>query len=216
MYRYYRYKTERPHYDADKKFYVCSSGGCASQMICHYLGNFGDVYHLHSRQPPIKLTNTGYDDNKTYAEWFSNLEIPDNELYKYKVIFLYRNPLEVIYSRYIDAPNMLKNVQCKDIDITVADCIAAKKDLFELEDFFDNYTNSVNQTRNYPIYCVKYAELFDNISQFNQIFSIPNIATLYPTKCEKNKDTETISLTLKEIYKPFNTKIEAMKFIEIR
>jgi hypothetical protein len=213
MYRFYRYKTERPHYDPNKKFYVCSYGGCGSQMLCHYLGNFGDVYHLHSRQPPIQLTNTGYDDNKTYAEWFSTLEIPDEELFKYKVIFLYRNPVDVIYSRYIDSPAMLKNVQCTNINVTVNDCIQAKMDFFGLGEFFDNYTQK--PMKNYPIYCVKYEDLWANMSLFNQTFSLPNIPLLYPVKKENEKPQKNYN-DLVRIYKSLNEKINAMRFIELR
>jgi len=213
MYRFYRYKTERPHYDPNKKFYVCSYGGCGSQMLCHYLGNFGDVYHLHSRQPPIQLTNTGYDDNKTYAEWFSTLEIPDEELFKYKVIFLYRNPVDVIYSRYIDSPAMLKNVQCANINVTVNDCIQAKMDFFGLGEFFDNYTQK--PMKNYPIYCVKYEDLWANMSLFNQTFSLPNIPLLYPVKKENEKQQKNYN-DLVRIYKSLNEKINAMRFIELR
>jgi len=218
MYRFYRYKTDRRHYDSNKKFYVCSSGGCGSQMICHYLGNFGDVYHLHSRYPPEKLTNTGYDDDKTYAEWFSQIEIPDNELYKYKVIFLYRDPIEVIYSRYINCPAMLKNVQCNDINVTIKDCLRENKDLFGLEEFFNNYT-SESSKRNYPIYCVKYEEFWNNISLFNQTLSVSNILKLYPVREERKKqqerDKEEVE-SLREIYKPLNNRITNMRFIELR
>lgn len=212
MYRFYRYKPDRRHYDPNKRFYVCSYGGCGSQMLCHYLGHFGDVYHLHSRLPPEKLSNTGYDDNKTYSEWFSEKEIPDQELFKYKVIFLYRNPTDVIYSRYIDSPAMLKNVQCADINVSVADCVRENKDLFGLVEFFENYTKT--RAKNYPIYCVKYEDLWDNMSLFNQTFSLPNIPALYPVKIEReNKEQST---ELREIYKELNETINKMRFIELR
>jgi hypothetical protein len=213
MYRFYRYKKERKHYDPNKKFYVCSYGGCGSQMLCHYLGNFGDVYHLHSRHPPEKLTNTGYDDEKTYSEWFSSSEIPESELHKYNVIFLYRNPIDVIYSRYIDSPDMLKNVQCSDVNISVEYCMREGKDLFELEDFFNNYTTK--SVKNYPIYCVKYEDLFENIPLFNETFALPNIPSLFPERKEKEKKIQAPK-ELVEIYQPFTEKLKQMTFIEKR
>jgi hypothetical protein len=217
MYRFFRYKTDRKYYDANKKFYVCSAGGSGSQMLCQYLGNFGDVYHLHSRNPPVKLTNTGYDDHYTYAEWFGTTEIPESELYKYKIIFLYRDPVDVIYSRYIDCPAMLKNVQCKDINVTVKDCIRENKDLFGLEEFFNNYVTPT-LSKNYPIYCVKFEDFWQNIAFFNQTFSLPNILELHPVKEEKetppirNKEEEE---KLRGIYQPLNDKMKKMRFIEM-
>ena len=213
MYRFYRYKTDRPFYDTNKKFYVCSYGGCGSQILCHYLGNFGDVYHLHSRCPPEKLKNTGYNDGRTYAEWFSYTDIPEDEVHKYKVIFLYRNPIDVIYSRYINSPAMLKNIECKDTSISVEDCISKQQDLFELENFFDNYTN--HKLKNYPIYCIKYDTFWDNISILNKLLNIPDISYLYPIKKESNnliQNREDLEL----IYKSLNDKINNMSFIEIR
>jgi hypothetical protein len=214
MYRFSRYKLERPHYTPSNIFYVCSYGGCGSQMLCQYLGHFGDVYHLHSRVPPQKLTNTGYDDEKTYAEWFSTIDIPDAALYKYKVIFLYRNPADAIQSRYIDCPAMLKNVQCADTTVTVADCLRTQKDLFGLEEFFDNYTSPSSSKKNYPIYCVKYEDFWENIPYFNQTCALPDIPALYPVKNERAK--KPADPTLSELYSGLNAKMQQMAFIEKR
>jgi hypothetical protein len=216
MYRFYRYKTERPYYSETHKFYVCSYGGCGSQMLCHYLGHFGDVYHLHSREPPPKLTNTGYDDNKTYAEWFSYNEIPEADLYKYTVIFLYRNPVDAIYSRYIDSPAMLKNVQCADANVTVADCLRVNQDLFGLAEFFDNYTIPSQPARNYPIYCVKYEDFWANIPRFNETFALPDIPALYPVKNEREQKTKAGDRSLADLYSGLNAKMQQMAFIEKR
>jgi hypothetical protein len=183
-------------------------------MLSHYLGNFGDVYHLHSRQPPEKLTNTGYDDDKTYAEWFSDTEIPESDLHHYKVIFLYRNPVDVIYSRYINSPAMLKNVQCADINVTIEDCIREQSDLFGLSEFFDNYTNKV--AKNYPIYCVKYEEIWNNMSLFNQVCGIPSIPALYPVKLEKEIENKSDADALCDIYQPLSDTMARMKCIELR
>ena len=103
----------------DKKiFYVCSYGGCGSKMLCKYLSNFGEVKHIHSRNPPNKLEyiydnkykltefnyrnlicDNNYNDYK-YNEWFNNIEIPKNELNNYYVIYIYKNPVKSIYSRF--------------------------------------------------------------------------------------------------------------------
>lgn len=212
MYRFYRYKPSRPYYDKDKIFYVCSFGGCGSQAICHYLGYFGDVYHIHSRRPPVRLTNTGYNDNKTYAEWFSDTIISDNEVKKYKVIFVYRDPVECIYSRFQDNQSHIKNIQCSNMSVTVSDCIREKKDLFELEEFFDLYTTKT--ARNYDIYCIKYETFWRNIETFNDAMGIPHIPFYYPEKKETVKDRSFYS-ELRQIYQPLINKMSKLKPIEI-
>lgn len=210
MYRFYRYKSERPHYDKNKTFYVCSYGGSGSQMLCHYLGHFGNVYHLHSRIPPVHLTQTGYDDHSTYAEWFNTTEIDDLE--KYKVIFIYRDPVKSIYSRF-NNKQICINIQAPEVELK--DVLEQKKDLFGLEDFFDQYTRK--PLKNYNIYCIKYELLWEkgNFSILNQTMNIPDIPELYPIKKETPHE-EIYTEELNKIYHSLHEKMKKMKFLEIR
>jgi len=172
MQHYRRYYKEMPYYDKTKKFYVCSYGGSGSKMLCDYLGYFGDVYHIHSRHPPSTLTQTGYDDKSTYDEWFNTTKLTEDEIKNYKVIFIYRDPLRSIYSRY-NNESTLKNVQAPFPNTTLKEVIEQKKDLFGIEDFFDNYTKV--QIKNYPIYCIKYELLWAHFSFFNKSINIPDL-----------------------------------------
>jgi hypothetical protein len=70
-------------------------------------------------------------------------------------------------------------------DISLSDVLKSRKDLYKLEQFFDNYT--IKQERNYRIYCVKYEQFWDNIPFFNNIIGIPDIKELYPIKHEVAK-----------------------------
>ena len=45
----------KEYYDDTKRFYVCSYGGCGSQLFRNYLKLFGQSFHIHSRKPPLKL-----------------------------------------------------------------------------------------------------------------------------------------------------------------
>jgi hypothetical protein len=201
-----------PHYDKKKKFYVCSYGGSGSKMLCDYLGYFGDVYHLHSRHPPSALTKTGYDDKSTYDEWFNTTELTKEELKNYKVIFIYRDPLRSIYSRY-NNESTLKNVQAPFPTATLQDVVDQKKDLFGIEDFFDRYTKI--QHKNYPIYCIKYELIWDHFPFFNTLMNIPDLPERYPKKYEIKRQ-ELHKDVLSEIYKSLREKMDAMHFLEIR
>ena len=212
MEHYRRFYTDMPHYDKNKKFYVCSYGGSGSKMLCDYLGYFGDVYHLHSRHPPSALTKTGYDDKSTYDEWFNTIELTKEELKNYKVIFIYRDPLRSIYSRY-NNESTLKNVQAPFPTATLQDVVDQKKDLFGIEDFFDRYTKV--QHKNYPIYCIKYELIWDHFPFFNTLMNIPDLPERYPKKYEIKRQ-ELHKDVLSEIYKSLREKMDAMHFLEIR
>jgi hypothetical protein len=200
-------------------FYVCSSGGCGSTLIFNYLKHFGKAYHIHDRYPPEKLCYVGNEntDSPVYSEWFNKTQIPEDKLKNYKVIFVYRNPIQVIFSRFAgsNGPNVahLQHVMCDNNgSIYFGDVIKSNKDLYKLEEFFDNYTIPTN--RNYDIICVKYEDFFKNISEFNAALEIPDIINLYPDKRERTKTFSFIK-ELSDIYQQLMKKMNRMKFIEI-
>jgi hypothetical protein len=206
-------------FNKNMNFYICSSGGCGSTLIFNYLSNFGNVYHIHDRYPPEKLSYIGEENtkNKVYSEWFNSTEIPEDKLNNYKVIFIYRNPIQVIFSRFTSprGPNVphLQHIKCDNNgEIYFRDVIRTGSDLYKLEEFFDNYT--IPKKRNYPIYCVKYEDFFYNITLFNKVLGIPDIKSLYPKKQERSKSFTYVK-ELFIIYYSLMTKMNRMKFIEM-
>jgi len=199
----------------NKIFYVCSYGGSGSYMLTNYLSNFGKVVHIHSRYPPKKLTYTGCKNSNTYCykEWFNDVQIADCNLHKYMVIYIYRNPIHAIFSRFenkIGTNPHLIHIQCNP-NIKLQDIIDSNKDLYGIEEFFNNYTKKKN--RNYDIYCVKYEDFWDNIETFNKTFGIPDTKYLYPIKSETSKRYTHLN-ELNKIYGPLICKMNSMKFIE--
>lgn len=215
----YNANTYKNYYDENKIFYVCSSGGCGSTILFEYLKNFGKVYHIHDRYPPNELEYVGNvnTDKEVYSEWFNGVKIPDNELHKYKVIFIYRNPIAVIYSRFAQAngPNIphLQHIKCNNNgNINIFDVLKLKTDLYGIESFFDSYT--IPTKKNYDIYCIKYELFWNNISLFNKILAIPDVQKLYPVKQERAKKYQYMT-ELSKIYRPLINKMHTMKFIEL-
>jgi len=207
------------HFNKNMNYYICSFGGSGSTVLFQYLSNFGNVYHIHDRFPPSKLQYVGTNNSTEdiYSEWFNNVEIPESEIHNYKIIFIYRHPLQVIYSRLTQRtnPNIkhLQHIKCDNNgDISLADVLNSRKDLYKLEQFFDNYT--IKQERNYRIYCVKYEQFWDNISFFNNIIGIPDIKELYPIKHETRKPIRNIPL-LNSIYSSLINKMNNKLFIEL-
>ena len=200
-------------------YYVCSFGGCGSTMLANYLSNFGDVEHIHSRYPPNKLSYVGNNNSRRgiYKEWFNNVPISSDKLKNVKVIFIYKNPLNAIYSRFVTkfgpyVPH-LKHIQCENNGfIRLMDVIRTKRDLYKIEEFFDNYTTK--KGRNYNIYCVKYEDFWDNIETFNKTLGIPDVKELYPKRKETMRHGK-YNNELNEIYKSLIHKMNRRKFIEI-
>jgi hypothetical protein len=200
-------------------YYICSSGGCGSTVLFNYLSMFGNVYHIHDRYPPNKLQYIGKENTieNIYSEWFNNVEIPEDKLNNYKVIFIYRHPIQVIFSRFAqkNGPNInhLHNIKCDNNgNINFFDVIRSKRDLYKMEEFFDNYITP--KERNYNIYAVKYELFWNNIRLFNKIIGIPDIKELYPQKQEKSKSFTYVN-ELNYIYSSLINKMNKMPFIEI-
>lgn len=207
------------YFNPDMNYYICSSGGCGSTLLMEYLSHFGNVYHIHDRYPPEKLCYIGneHSSENVYTEWFNKTEIPDDKLHLYKVIFIYRDPIKVIFSRFIQpqGPNIahLQHIKCINNGlIGLKDIVNTGIDLYGLEQFYDNYTNPKN--RNYQIYCVKYELFFKNISLFNKVLGLPDIRHLYPVKNERAKYLTHLQ-ELSTIYYRLIMKMNAMPFIKL-
>ncbi len=192
----------------EKVFYVCSYGGCGSKVLCEYLGYFGKVKHVHSRQPPINLTHIGLYSQ--YDEWFSKIPIAKEDLQNYYVIFIYRDPIKAIQSRFGQKEH-LEHIQCNPT-ITLKQVIETQQDLYGIENFFDNYTNKTTK-RNYKIYCVKYEDLFNNIEELNRVLNIRCNKDIYPVEKTSNKPLSREHLALYPIYANLIKKMNGMKFI---
>lgn len=206
-------------FNKNMNYYICSIGGCGSTVIFNYLKNFGNVYHIHDRYPPQKLKYVGEKntDKDVYSEWFNDVDIPEDELKNYKVIFIYRHPIKVIFSRFAQSkgPNIthLQNIKCiNNGNINIYDVIKFGKDFYGIEEFFDNYTVPCN--RNYNIYAIKYELFWNNIELFNKALNIPDIKQFYPIKQENPKKISFIK-ELSCIYNSLINKMNRMRFIEL-
>ena len=186
--------------EKNRTFVVCSYGGCGSSMLSNALRKYGNVVHSHARYPPQKLrifTLTGLGG-----------EISPEHLHKFKVIFIYKDPVKAIYSRFTDKQH-LKHIGSNPY-VTIPDFAHKKIDLYQLEAFYDNFVN--DNDRNYKIYCVKYEELFEKQDELSKVLELPEPLCL--TKKETNRQRPHAQ-DLETVYKPLKDKMAAMPFIHI-
>jgi hypothetical protein len=207
------------YYDPTKFYYVCSFGGCGSTPLTKYLSNFGNAFHVHSREPPDKLAYVGKylsPDPGSHENWFNGVPVKEEDLPNFKVIYLYRDPLKCIYSRFInmnrpDNPerNHIFNIQCPRRYINLKDVVEHRQDLYRLEEFFDNYTRQ-NPNRNYEIIPLEYNQVFDDFPAFNKLLDLPNDESLFPVKKETKREPY-YEPELREVYKSLINKMTQRK-----
>ena len=197
-----------------RTFYVCSFGGCGSYMLTRYLSKYGKVHHVHSRRPPINLchvgnSRTGIDG--VYFEWFDcDRPVVPEEAANHTVIFIYRNPVPAIYSRFGMTAH-LRNIQCDD-QVTIQEVASSGKDLYKLEEFFNNYTQAFKL--NYDVVCVKYETLFDEFSNLDKALNITSVPGQWPTRKETMRPTPHMH-ALRRIYAHLISKMDAMPPIHV-
>lgn len=190
-----------------KHFYVCSYGGSGSTMLYIALKKYGECLHIHSRNPPDKLQYIGKNEGgDTYSEWFNGIEIPDNEIENYYVIYIYRNPCYAIPSRFINSAH-LQNIQI-DKNIKLNQVLDKETDLYKIRDFYNNYTTP-NENRNYKIIAVKYEDIFKKQDELSEILGIGKLNLV--NKSRRN----AINPKLNNIYKELIDIMENNPFIMI-
>jgi len=193
-----------------KKFYVCSYGGCGSNMLCRALEKYGVSYHIHDKFPPKELEYVG---GKVYYEWFNGIKIPKNELENYYIIYLYRNPVNSLSSIFRRFSKIMRthllHIKC-NTNPSIADVIKQKRDLYGLKEFYVNYTTK-DPNRNYTIYCVKYEELFERQDELSAVLGIEKLNLV-----KHENDNNAIQPYLKDldfIYSDINCLMKKNDFI---
>ena len=93
--------------------------------------------------PFIIRNKIGLNDDCCY---FSGYNIENYNIKNYTVIYLYRNPIYSIYSRFIIHGNIknLQNILCDNINTTLDEILKKEEDLYKLTEFYDNFVNNNN------------------------------------------------------------------------
>lgn len=193
----------------DKIFYICSYTGCGTMILRVALQQMG--YHskiVHDRNPPKKLEFVSNDFVESGNERpdnvfnFNGIKVPDEYKHKIHVIYIFKNPINSIYSR-LQKENMTRHIFNNTKNVKFEDVIEQKKDLYELENFFDNYTNP-KEERDYKITCINYHKLFDNQNEISKHLGVGQLNLIKKEREHEQKNYDILS----EIYSYLNSKIE--------
>ena len=106
----------------------------------------------------------------------------------------------------------MKNIQLENTNITIPDLCHQKKDLYKINEFYNNYT-TVNSKRNYKIICVKYELIFKKQNKLSKLLGIGPL-NLEKIETKRNYPVK-IKKKLELIYKNLNLKMKKNKFIKI-
>lgn len=165
------------------EFYVCSFGGSGSWMLAQYLSRYGEVTHVHSRNPPATLQRADRQTEHFTTEFKSPRRV--------HVVYVFREPVKAMYS--VERRHSMKT-HCINIECNSANTFGMSllnEDVFRLEEFFDNYTTP--KERNYAITCVKYETMLANMRQLNAALGIRDDPTTYPTFTETSVPVPDLS-----------------------
>ena len=126
-----------------------------------------------------------------------------------KIIYLEipKNASSFIKKHITSWKNLSRNDQC-----TIEDVIQQGKDLYGIQEFFDNYTKP-NPKRNYKIICVKYEELFEKQNELSELLNIGPLNLI--KKESKRTINEENEKSLNEIYRDLKNTMNCMSFITI-
>lgn len=77
-----------------------------------------------------------------------------------------------------------------DRNIKLKDVLDKQKDLYEIKQFYDNYTKP-DKKRNYKIYSVKYEDIFDKQNELSKILGIGKL-NLVRRETKRNNNAKNI------------------------
>jgi hypothetical protein len=186
-----------------RTFHVCSYGGCGSKMLCTALKKYGIVHHIHTRNPPVKLTHVS-------GEYYTDRPIKESELQQHVVIYIYKNPIKSLFSRFVGNPGGRKNIQVKDPKLDLDDVVRDRVDHLGFGEFFHNYTTPVPE-RNYKIICVKYEDIFERQDELAQVLGVGDLKLVRKETPRTYKHEEV----LQEIFKDLLQEMSRMDFITV-
>lgn len=171
-------------------FYICSLGNSGELLLKENLEKIGEVHIIYDTKIPLFLEYIGTQKGgKELKNHFNGIPIPINQLFDYKVIFLY-NP-SVSFFIDLDKNDYLKELLNIDSNIKLIDNLDKNCDLFNINKFFTQIFNN-HFDRNYDIYFINILKLETYEKSIKTLLNIDkcNLLENYNTFLENIKNIE--------------------------
>ncbi|KAJ8600569.1 hypothetical protein CTAYLR_008172 [Chrysophaeum taylorii] len=227
-----------------RTYVVVSYGGCGSKMLAGWLSSLGKtkklvsrVYHLHDATPPDLLRELppprappsqqrdfrarrfpGGGRFRTDTPVVGNLD-------DYRVLFIFKDPVEALVSRYGFGHCEHLGGDCGETEASFPKLdayAAAGRDRMGLVKFFDAYVEP-NPRRQYPVLLLNYHKLWDNLPALMRALGLPvDLAGSFPERTETVRNdltgaaenneahTEATRRALDKIYEPILDRIRTL------
>lgn len=194
-------------------YIVASYGGCGSKMMAGFLSQLPKahktyVYHIHDRSPPKLLRQmpkpppptirSGGNDFRSGrfpgGSKFKRDTEPVDDLNEYRVVYMYKDPVEALVSRY--GWGHCNHIQgdCGDAEAQwpKLDKYAKKQvDRMRLKDHFNAFHHP-EEPREFPIVAINYHRLWDNIPAVLTALGLPgSLASTFPPRTETVRNDMT-------------------------
>jgi len=222
-----------------RSYLITSYGGSGSKMLCGLIAmapnkRINYIWHVHDpvpsqsklfaplKHPNLRRTNIRPGQDFRSIQFMDTdlnnkqrmVEIPANGIDDFRFVFLFRNPIEAMLSRYFYG-------HCKNLkgdcgtDKTFPSYLKYAKesgDRMRLEEHYDNYITK-NSNRQYPIIAINYHRMWDDLEDILDILGLPrDLKSKFPKRAEKRRSTDATigDATVEELVDHFSVKFSSL------
>ena len=180
--------------------------------MARFVANYYPVVHLHDGVPPLELTKPVFRDGKSDYSFHRDKKVNPK---KYKVIFIYRDPVVARLSRGTMQHCINIDGDSDNYKEDLVEYVKYGHDTMRYSDHFDAYTRSSN--KNYSVLCVNFNRMWDFVSELLVALDIPQAeAHNFPVKRDSNYNVDDAILSdLRDMYSELNEKIRLMPPIHL-
>ena len=234
-----------------RTYVVVSYGGCGSKMLAGWLSNMEKqsggtrvkrVFHFHDNRPPNALREIpAAKQQPSRQNDFRARKFPGGGRFKtdtqpvadldaYRVLFIFKDPVEALVSRYGHGHCMHLAGDCgAEAAFPKLDRYAKEgRDRMGLLDFFQAYAGPADPQRAFPIVLLNYHKLWDNPDALMDVLGLPRKwGDSFPERTETVRNdltaraegnaahSEDTRAGLERLYAPILQKIKDMPAVSL-
>jgi hypothetical protein len=195
-----------------RTYVIVSYGGSGSKMLSGWISDQPNSYvkmvrHMHDPNPPVQLHEFRKPINEaSHQADYRNRHIPggmfpeetalipEDKYEDYRFIYIFKDPVEGLVSRYGYGHCMHVGGDCGTDDKNfppLYEYAEKGEDWFKIGTFFNNWTTK-SEARKYPVLAVNYHKIWDNVETLVEALGLPpETAKTFPARTETVRNDET-------------------------